>query len=123
MAQMSIITQNNGDSKMFWHVCVAFVANCVLTPQAVVMEDEAYVTKCDRWLTAGTAALETHLWNADAKSYFNFNEPETKQVSDYVFGYQLDGQCECADDNFSFSGWSQSYIMTLHGRDKHTIQN
>jgi uncharacterized protein (DUF608 family) len=59
---------------------------------AMAMDDAAYAAKCEAWLSAGGAALEAHLWNAPAKSYYNFNEPETKTTSEYVFGYQLDGQ-------------------------------
>ena len=58
---------------------------------AAAMKDVDYESKCEAWLKAGSEALETHLWNSAARSYFNFNEPETKTKSDYVFGYQLDG--------------------------------
>ncbi len=52
--------------------------------------DTDFVNKCDDWLKAGTEALEKYLW-AD-KYYYNFHEPETNTLSDFVFGYQLDGE-------------------------------
>ena len=54
------------------------------------MGDKEYEAKCDNWLNAGAKALEEHLWAG--KYYLNFNEPETGQKSDFVFGYQLDGE-------------------------------
>ncbi|MBX3011712.1 MAG: hypothetical protein KF832_09390 [Caldilineaceae bacterium] len=52
--------------------------------------DVAYREQCDAWLAAGAQALEDHLWTGDY--YLNFNEPESSQKSDLIFGYQLDGQ-------------------------------
>lgn len=54
------------------------------------MGDKDYEAKCDNWLQAGAKALEEHLWAG--KYYLNFNEPETGKKSDFVFGYQLDGE-------------------------------
>jgi uncharacterized protein (DUF608 family) len=62
----------------------------IMRRMAEAMRDEAYRTKCDAWLAAGAQALEDHLWVGDY--YLNFNEPETQQKSDLIFGYQLDGQ-------------------------------
>lgn len=62
----------------------------IMRRMADVMGDEQYRAQCDAWLTAGAQALEEHLWAGDY--YLNFNEPETYQKSDLIFGYQLDGQ-------------------------------
>jgi uncharacterized protein (DUF608 family) len=62
----------------------------IMRRMAEAMGDEQYAEKCDAWLDAGAKALEEHLW-ADGY-YLNFNEPETGQKSDLIFGYQLDGE-------------------------------
>ena len=62
----------------------------IMRRMAAAMEDDAYLARCDNWLAAGAQALEEHLWAGEY--YLNFNEPETGQKSDLVFGYQLDGQ-------------------------------
>ncbi len=62
----------------------------IMRRMAAAMGDAAYAAQCDAWLAAGAQALEEHLW---AGSYYlNFNEPESGQKSDLIFGYQLDGQ-------------------------------
>lgn len=62
----------------------------IMRRMAEAMGDHAYRAQCDSWLAAGAQALEEHLWAGDY--YLNFNEPETGQKSDLIFGYQLDGQ-------------------------------
>jgi len=62
----------------------------IMRRMAAAMDDDAYLARCDSWLAAGAQALEEHLWAGEY--YLNFNEPETGQKSDLVFGYQLDGQ-------------------------------
>ena len=62
----------------------------IMRRMAEAIGDEAYRAQCDSWLAAGAQALEEHLWAGDY--YLNFNEPETGQNSDLIFGYQLDGQ-------------------------------
>jgi len=62
----------------------------IMRRMAETMGDADYRAQCDAWLTAGAQALEEHLWAGDY--YLNFNEPETGQKSDLIFGYQLDGQ-------------------------------
>ena len=52
--------------------------------------DQEFVRKCDAWLKDGTEALEKYLWAGNY--YYNFHEPETNTLSDFVFGYQLDGE-------------------------------
>jgi uncharacterized protein (DUF608 family) len=52
--------------------------------------DKDFVKRCDDWLKSGTEALEKYLWAG--KYYYNFHEPETNTLSDFVFGYQLDGE-------------------------------
>lgn len=62
----------------------------IMRRMAEHMGDVAYCEQCDAWLAAGAQALEEQLWTGDY--YLNFNEPETAQKSDLIFGYQLDGQ-------------------------------
>jgi len=62
----------------------------IMRRMAEAMGDRPYVEKCEAWLEAGATALEEHLWAEDY--YLNYNEPETGEKSDLVFGYQLDGQ-------------------------------
>ena len=62
----------------------------IMRRMAQAMGDEDYVERCDEWLAAGAQALEEHLWAGEY--YLNFNEPETGERSELVFGYQLDGQ-------------------------------
>ncbi len=62
----------------------------IMRRMAAAIGDEAYRAQCDDWLAASAQALEEHLWAGDY--YLNFNEPETGQKSDLIFGYQLDGQ-------------------------------
>ena len=42
----------------------------IMRRMAAAMKDAPYVAKCDAWLSAGTEALEKHLWNEKAGSYF-----------------------------------------------------
>ena len=62
----------------------------VMRRMAEAMGDEDYIRTCEAWLEAGAKALEDHLWAGEY--YLNFNEPETGNTSDLIFGYQLDGQ-------------------------------
>jgi non-lysosomal glucosylceramidase len=55
--------------------------------------DAEYAEKCDRWLEAGSKALEDKLWNG--KYYLNYIDPDSNVKSDLIFGYQLDGQWVC----------------------------
>jgi uncharacterized protein (DUF608 family) len=54
------------------------------------MGDQAYSDLCDRWLSDGSHAMETELWNGSY--YLNFYEKETGKRSDDVMAYQLDGE-------------------------------
>ena len=62
----------------------------VMREMAVTMDDREYLAKCDAWIEASQKALEEHLWAGNC--YYNFHEPETGEKSDFVFGYQLDGE-------------------------------
>lgn len=42
------------------------------------------------WFELGAASMENNLWNE--KYYLNYYEPETGEKSDFIFGYQLDGE-------------------------------
>ena len=62
----------------------------IMRRMAEAMGDDAYRAQCDAWLAAGAQALEEQLWAGEY--YLNFNEPESGQKSEMIFGYQLDGQ-------------------------------
>ncbi|MEX2172104.1 MAG: GH116 family glycosyl-hydrolase [Pirellulales bacterium] len=62
----------------------------IMKRMAETVGDAEYVEKCDAWLNAGGDVLENVLWNG--QYYLNFSDPETKQRSDLIFGYQLDGE-------------------------------
>ncbi|HQE81592.1 MAG TPA: GH116 family glycosyl hydrolase [Candidatus Hydrogenedentes bacterium] len=52
--------------------------------------DAAFAEQCAGWLAAAQEAMEQRLW---AGSYYlNYWEPDTGRKSDFVFGYQLDGE-------------------------------
>jgi uncharacterized protein (DUF608 family) len=68
----------------------------IMQRMACYLGDQDYAARCERWLQAGSHALEQHLWDGRAdtqfRHYLNFNDPDSGQRSDLVFGYQLDGQ-------------------------------
>ena len=53
--------------------------------------DTEFERQCAEWVRAGVEAMERRLWD-DRGYYLNYFEPETGRKSDYVFGYQLDGE-------------------------------
>jgi uncharacterized protein (DUF608 family) len=54
------------------------------------MGDREFAGQCADWIAAAQEAMEKRLW---AGSYYlNYLEPETGRKSDFVFGYQLDGE-------------------------------
>jgi uncharacterized protein (DUF608 family) len=62
----------------------------IMKGMAEAMEDGEFAARCQRWLDAGSQAMEEYLWVGE--TYLNFYEPESGKKSDLVFGYQLDGQ-------------------------------
>ncbi|MCR4413337.1 MAG: GH116 family glycosyl-hydrolase [Thermoguttaceae bacterium] len=56
--------------------------------------DVAFAAQCEEWIKAGAAAMEHRLWTTGPKGgyYLNYFDPETGRKSDYIFGYQMDGE-------------------------------
>jgi uncharacterized protein (DUF608 family) len=53
--------------------------------------DPEFARQCADWIRAGAEAMEKRLW--DRRGYYlNYFEPAEGKKSEYVFGYQLDGQ-------------------------------
>ncbi|MCG3198262.1 MAG: hypothetical protein GHCLOJNM_02757 [bacterium] len=52
--------------------------------------DTEFAAQCAEWIAAAREAMEKRLWTGS--HYLNFFEPETGIKSEYVFGYQLDGE-------------------------------
>lgn len=52
--------------------------------------DTEFAEQCAEWIRLGAEAMEEYLW---AGSYYlNYLDPETDRRSDFIFGYQLDGE-------------------------------
>jgi len=52
--------------------------------------DESFARQCAEWVQQGAEAMEERLWTGSY--YLNYFDPESGLKSDYVFGYQLDGE-------------------------------
>jgi len=53
--------------------------------------DTEFARQCEDWIRAAADAAEKRLW--DQRGYYlNYLEPETGKKSEFVFGYQLDGE-------------------------------
>lgn len=52
--------------------------------------DKAFAKQCAEWIAAGAQAMEDRLWTGSY--YLNYFAPDTGEKSDFVFGYQLDGE-------------------------------
>jgi len=52
--------------------------------------DDAFAQQCAEWIRAGAEAMEHDLWTGSY--YLNYFDPSTGAKSDFVFGYQLDGE-------------------------------
>ena len=52
--------------------------------------DAEFARQCAEWIAAAGEAMEKHLWTGSY--YLNYLEPETGRRSEFVFGYQLDGE-------------------------------
>jgi uncharacterized protein (DUF608 family) len=53
--------------------------------------DTEFEHQCAEWIGAGAGAMEERLWD-ERGYYLNYLEPDTGRKSEYVFGYQLDGE-------------------------------
>ena len=52
--------------------------------------DAPFAEQCAAWIRAGAEAMEAHLWTG--AYYLNYYEPDSGAKSEFVFGYQLDGE-------------------------------
>lgn len=52
--------------------------------------DDEFAKQCAEWIEAGAEAMEKRLWTGSY--YLNYYAPDTGEKSDFVFGYQLDGE-------------------------------
>lgn len=52
--------------------------------------DIEFAKQCAEWIRAGVQAMEERLWTGSY--YLNYFAPDTGERSDFVFGYQLDGE-------------------------------
>jgi uncharacterized protein (DUF608 family) len=57
---------------------------------ATQVGDTDFARQCADWIRAGAEAMEKWLWTGSY--YLNYYEPETGKKSDWVFGFQLDGE-------------------------------
>ena len=58
---------------------------------ARLVGDVEFERQCAAWIAAAAEAMEQRLWD-ERGYYLNYLEPDTGRRSDYVFGYQLDGE-------------------------------
>ena len=74
------------------HIAGLHLAQLRITEQmAKEVGDTAFASQCAEWIKAGAEAMEKYLW--DPRGYYlNYFEPDTKAKSEFVFGYQLDGE-------------------------------
>ena len=57
---------------------------------AEAVGDKEFARQCSQWIEAGMNSMETKMWAGT--HYLTYWEPESGKKSDFVFGYQLDGQ-------------------------------
>lgn len=80
-----------------WLGCVAHVGLLHLAQARITermareMGDHAYARKCAEWVRLGAEAMENRLWD-ERGYYWNFFDPVEGTKSDFVFGYQMDGE-------------------------------
>jgi len=85
-------TQAPGWQGVAAHIGILRLAQLGITRRmAEEMGDTEYVKQCDEWTQLAVEALENRLW--DSRGYYlNFFEPVSGNKSEFVFGYQLDGE-------------------------------
>ncbi len=83
--------QEPGWRGMTAHIAGLHLAQLRITERAArQVGDEEFARQCAQWIEAGAKAMEEFLW---AGSYYlNYYEPDSGERSDFVFGYQLDGE-------------------------------
>lgn len=73
--------------------------------------DPEFARQCADWIRAGSEAMEKRLW--DRRGYYlNYFEPVEGKKSEYVFGYQLDGEW-IADFHGLESVYPQGRVKTV----------
>ena len=74
------------------HVGILHLAQLRITERmANEVGDTEFAKQCAEWITAGAHALEERLWD-DRGYYINFFDPISGTKSEFVFGYQMDGE-------------------------------
>ncbi|MHB8972442.1 MAG: GH116 family glycosyl-hydrolase [Pirellulaceae bacterium] len=85
-------TQAPGWQGVAAHIGILRLAQLQITERlAREVGDTAYAEQCAEWTKLAVQALEQRLW--DQRGYYlNFLEPTSQTKSEFVFGYQLDGE-------------------------------
>jgi len=86
-----------GAAKPGWAGMTAHVAGLHLAQLRITerlarkVGDDAFAAQCAAWITAAAEAMEKRLW--DKRGYYlNYLDPYEGLKSEFVFGYQLDGE-------------------------------
>lgn len=80
-----------GWAGMTAHIGGLHLAQLRITEQmARDVGDTAFAEQCAEWIRAGVEAMDQYLWAGTY--YLNYLDPATERRSDFVFGYQLDGE-------------------------------
>ncbi|MHB9038458.1 MAG: GH116 family glycosyl hydrolase, partial [Armatimonadota bacterium] len=74
------------------HIAGLHLAQLRITEKmAEEIGDVEFANQCAEWIKAGAEAMEKRLW--DQRGYYlNYFEPDSNRKSEFVFGYQLDGE-------------------------------
>ena len=56
------------------------------------MGDTEFEQRCADWIAEGQKSMEEKMWVDNGNYYLNFHNEKTGNKSDYIFGYQLDGE-------------------------------
>jgi len=79
-----------------WHGMTAHIGGLHLAELRIAermaneIGDAEFAAQCAEWIAAAQEAMEKRLWTGSY--YLNFWEPESDTKSEFVFGYQLDGE-------------------------------
>jgi uncharacterized protein (DUF608 family) len=81
-----------GWAGMTAHIAGLHLAQLRITQRmAQQIGDRPFADQCEAWIKAGSAAMENRLW--DPRGYYlNYFEPDSGRKSEFVFGYQMDGE-------------------------------
>jgi len=65
----------------------------ILERMAAEKGDTEFLKRVQTWIADGQKSMEEKMWiEAPQKYYLNFKNEKSGNVSDYIFGYQLDGE-------------------------------